>query len=91
MSPHPDSRNVLHSPCNKVHYKDEVFLQYFGYMCTIHGCMDIPEENLYIVEIIDVCEMTRQTAAEGVNGKVEVRLSGKPGIAMLAVNDENFN
>ena len=53
--------------------------------------MDIPEENLYIVEIIDVCEMTRQTAAEGVNGKVEVRLSGKPGIAMLAVNDEKFN
>ena len=69
----------------QVHYKDEVFLQYFGDMCTIHGSMDLPEENLYNVEVIDVWEMTRQTAAEGVNGKVEVKLPGKPGIALIAV------
>ena len=43
------------------------------------------------VEVIDVWEMTRQTDAEGISGKVEVRLPGKPGIAMLAVKDEKFN
>lgn len=67
-----------------VHYKDEVYLQYFGDMCTIYAVMELPKENWYRLEIIDVWEMTRTEAYRCARGKTEVTLPGKPGIALLA-------
>lgn len=70
-----------------IHVGKEVYLKYFGDMCTIYGKMQLPEEHLYTVEIIDVWEMTRTVAAEHVNGIFEVKLPGKPGIAILAARE----
>ena len=67
-----------------LHVGDEGFLQYYGDMCTIYGSIELPENHKYMVEIIDVWEMTRTIAAEHVSGKVEIVLPGKPGIAILA-------
>ena len=66
------------------HCEDNAFIHYFGTACNGRGIMTIPEEGSYDVEVIDVWEMTRETVLRGVNGKVEVKLPGKPGMAMLA-------
>lgn len=68
-----------------IHYKEEAYLTYYGNECTAYGTLQLPETGDYRVEIIDVWEMTRTVAAEHVNGKVEVTLPGKEGIAVLAV------
>lgn len=70
-----------------IHVREEVFLQYFGDMCTIYGTMELPEDNYYTVEVVDAWEMTRVITKEHVNGKVEVKLPGKPGIAILATRE----
>lgn len=67
------------------HYKDEVYLAYYGRHCTAAGDMDLPESSSYRLEVIDVWDMTRKTILTNVNGKVEFPLPGKEGIAVLAV------
>ncbi|HHV10797.1 MAG TPA: DUF4038 domain-containing protein [Clostridiales bacterium] len=67
------------------HYGDEIFIKYFERMCAGKGTMELPDTGKYKIEVIDVWEMTRKTALEGVNGTVEVELPGKEGIALLAV------
>ncbi len=71
-----------------VHYKDQVYLTYFGHMCTSIGNMRLPEDKKYTIEVIDVWEMTRTVAAEHVSGNVEFKLPGKEGMAALAILEE---
>ena len=66
------------------HCGEEAYLRYFSTSCNGRGTMELPEEGSYDVEVIDAWEMTRKTVLRGVNGKVEVKLPGKPGMAMLA-------
>ncbi|MDO4285460.1 MAG: DUF5060 domain-containing protein [Eubacteriales bacterium] len=63
---------------------EEAYLRYYGRDCTCIGELSLPEDQNYRVEVIDVWEMTRTTALEGVSGKVSVDLPGKEGIAVLA-------
>lgn len=63
---------------------DEVIIKYFERQCTKIGKLDLPEEGRYDVEVIDVWEMTRRPALEGVCGHVEVPLPGKEGMAVMA-------
>lgn len=66
------------------HCGEDAYLRYFSTACNGRGIMELPEEGSYDVEIIDVWKMTREKVLSGVNGKVEVKLPGKPGMAMLA-------
>ncbi len=63
---------------------DEVFLLYLENQCASIGELVLPEEGSYDVEVIDAWEMTRMKVLSGVNGKIQVTLPGKEGIALLA-------
>lgn len=68
-----------------IHCGTEGYLTYLGDACTIYSILELPKDRTYRVEVIDVWEMTRSVVAEGVSGKVEVSLPGKPGRAVLAL------
>lgn len=66
------------------HFKDQVYLRYYGHNCA--GIMDLilPENNFYQIEIIDIWEMSRNITVQSISGKVTVKLPGKEGIAVMA-------
>jgi len=66
------------------HCGEEAYLAYYGRHCTAVGEMELPETNRYHVEVLDVWEMTQETILTDVNGKVDLKLPGKEGIAVLA-------
>lgn len=66
------------------HCGEEAYLRYFGRACNGRGVLELPEEGSYEVEVIDTWEMTRTKVKNSVNGKVEVKLPGKEGMAILA-------
>ncbi len=63
------------------------FIRYFNIECAARFHLEFPEDRTYRVEIIDTWEMTRTVFAEHANGKIIVKLPGKEGIAVLAVED----
>lgn len=67
------------------HYEDRVFLQYLGRHCKGLLKWKLPEGHRYRVEVIDVWNMTRETVLEGAGGDIEVKLPGREGMAVLAV------
>ena len=66
------------------HVGDEAFLYYLERMCASKFTLQLPVGQQYRVEVIDVWEMTRTVALEGVSGQVDVSLPGKEGMAVLA-------
>lgn len=66
------------------HCGEEAYLRYFGRECNGRGIMELPETGNYEVEVIDTWEMTRDRVKSGVSGKVEVKLPGREGMALLA-------
>lgn len=69
------------------HYEDRVFLQYLGRHCKGLLKWKLPEGHRYRVEVIDVWNMTRETVLEGAGGDIEVKLPGREGMAVLAVEE----
>ena len=70
------------------HYKENVYLKYFGNQRPRVAAIRLPKENFYKVEIIDVWKMTRTVVEEKRSGKVPLQLPGKEGIAVLATRVE---
>ncbi|MDO5336639.1 MAG: DUF4038 domain-containing protein [Eubacteriales bacterium] len=70
------------------HYKNNIYIKYFGSQCPAIAAIRLPKEHSYKVEVIDVWEMTRKTAEEAGSGKVMLHLPGKEGIAVLATRVE---
>ncbi len=66
------------------HVGEDVYLQYYGEKCPSVSAIRLPQEESFKIEIIDVWEMTRETFAENVSGKVALKLPGKGGIAVVA-------
>lgn len=66
------------------HYKENVYLKYFGNQRPRVAAIRLPKEHFYKVEMIDVWDMTRTVVEEKVSGKVPLTLPGKEGIAVLA-------
>ena len=66
------------------HCGEDAYLAYYGRHCTAVGDIELPETNTYRIDVLDVWEMTRETILTGVNGKVNLQLPGKEGIAVLA-------
>lgn len=73
------------------HCKEEVYLYYFGRQCTSAAEIELPENGDYDIEVIDVWEMTRKKTMSGVHGKINVKLPGKEGIAVLAKRIKDMN
>lgn len=69
------------------HYGNAVFLQYMGRHCAGLLQWTLPEDRTYLLDVIDVWEMTRKTVLTGVSGKVTIRLPGKEGIAVVAIEE----
>ena len=66
------------------HYKENIYLKYFGNQRPRVAAIRLPKEHFYKVEMIDVWDMTRTVVEEKVSGKVLLTLPGKEGIAVLA-------
>lgn len=66
-------------------YEDQAFLQYYDRHCIAVGTLNLPEDGEYNIDVIDAWEMTREPLLYGVSGKVEFKLPGKEGIAVLAL------
>lgn len=69
------------------HCGEEVHIRYYGRECTCLGELDLPENGTYKIEVIDIWEMIRTKAMDGVNGKVKVKMPGKEGIAIMATKE----
>lgn len=61
------------------------YLYYYDLRCCRRDTIELPQTHTYRIELIDTWEMTRQVQARGVNGKVEVKLPGREGMAVLAI------
>lgn len=66
------------------HCGEFVFLVYYGNHCVATGELTLPEDKKYIVEVIDVWNMTRKVVGDGFSGNVKIALPGKEGIAVFA-------
>ena len=62
-----------------------VVIWYLGRTCPAVNYITLPDGGSYNIEVIDIWEMTRTPAAQGVQGTVKVSLPGKEGVAILAV------
>ncbi len=66
------------------HCGKNVYLWYYGRQCISVTELELPEEEKYDIEIIDVWEMTREKVLSEAGGKITVELPGKEGIAVIA-------
>ena len=71
------------------HYKDDIYLKYYGTQCSKYVKFRLPKDHSYKIEVIDVWEMTRTTLVEKGSGKVPLILPGKEGIAVLATRSDS--
>ena len=58
-------------------------LRYYAHTCPSLVSLDLKEDKKYRIEIIDIWEMTRKLAAEGVSGKIRIGMPGKEGIVAV--------
>ena len=63
---------------------DEAFLFYKDTECCAQARINLPADKSYKVEVIDTWEMTREAVMTGVSGTVDVKMPGKPYMAVLA-------
>ena len=71
------------------HYKDDIYLKYYGTQCSKYVKFRLPKDHSYKIEVIDVWEMTRTTLVEKGSGKVPLILPGKEVIAVLATRSDS--
>lgn len=64
-------------------------LEYFGHVRPAYLDLNLKEETEHKVEIVDIWEMTRRTAAEKACGKMRIKLPAKEGIALLIMEKQH--
>lgn len=64
---------------------ENYYLEYLGRIRPVYKELSLREDRIYRIEIIDIWEMTRTLAAEGVRGEVRIGLPGKEGIAIFVM------
>lgn len=67
------------------HCGREAYLKYLERQCAALTELDLPGDGSYRIEVIDAWNMTRETVAENVCGKVQVKLPGREDMAVLAM------
>lgn len=73
------------------HCGEDAYLTYYGRTCPYKADLQLPENKTYVLQVIDIWEMTKTTVLTGVSGTVAVPLPSKEGVAVLAVSEESFN
>lgn len=63
--------------------KEQVFIQYLARHCIGVLTWRLPEDREYIIDVIDVWNMTRETVMTAASGEVKIKLPGREGIAVV--------
>ena len=71
------------------HCGQEAFLYYLDDQCAASYAVTLPEERRYRVELLDTWAMQRQTVLEDAAGTVEIKLPGRPYMAILAIAEQS--
>ena len=66
------------------HVGDEVYLTFFDIRTCAKGAMNLPADNKYKVELVDVVNMTRQELPGVYSGNAQIDMPGKEGMALIA-------
>lgn len=69
------------------HAGEDAYLFYYGTDCCARVDIEVSNKNTYRIDVIDTWNMTRETVLCGVSGQMEVRLTGRPYMAILAVKE----
>lgn len=84
-----DERENFMSNTSPMSIKGDHFsLEYFGRTCPVYQELKLKEDVRHRVEIINIWDMTRSLAAEGVKGTVKIGLPAKEGIAVFVTETE---
>lgn len=73
------------------HCGEDAFLYYYGRNCPAIAQLQLPENAAYQVDVIDIWQMTRETACARASGSVIISLPGKEGIAVMATKLDDMN
>lgn len=66
------------------HIGEEFYLWFYDQQCFAEQTLPLPEGKTYLIEQIDVWEMTRAVIRQKASGRTMIHLPGKEGIAVLA-------
>lgn len=66
------------------HAGEDAYLWFNDRQCFGEQTLQLPEDKKYLIEVIDVWEMTRTVVAENASGNTRISLPGKEGLAILA-------
>ena len=66
------------------HVGEEAYIKFYDIHTNVLGDIILPENRKYKLEVIDVWDMTREVISESASGRVEFKLPGKEGMAVLA-------
>ena len=69
------------------HCGEDACLTYFARTCPGVTTVKLPDHGTYRIDVLDVWDMTRTTAAEHASGDTEITLPGREGMAVLAVRE----
>lgn len=67
------------------HCGEDAYLTFYDLRTCSEDVLELPKEGCYRVELIDTWEMTRTVLYERANGRTQLTLPGKEGMAVLAV------
>lgn len=70
--------------CYAGHCGEEVYLHYYDQRCCAKDTIMLPKDKSYRIELIDTWNMTGHTIMEAASGETEIRLPGRPYMAVLA-------
>lgn len=63
---------------------DSAIIEYYYLRCPAVNKMNLPKDKCYRVELIDTWNMTREVIAEDASGEIEIKLPGRPYMAVIA-------
>ncbi|MBE5889336.1 MAG: DUF4038 domain-containing protein [Lachnospiraceae bacterium] len=69
------------------HAGEDTYLFYYGTDCCARVDINLPKDHTYKIEVIDAWNMTRETFTTGASGDLEVKLTGRPYMAVLATRE----
>lgn len=88
MIPENDRENFMANTSPMVIKGERFSLEYYGRTCPVYQQFSLKEDRKYRIEVIDIWEMTKSLAAEGVSGSVKIGLPAKEGIAVFITEIE---
>lgn len=69
------------------HFKEEVFIKYYGIQRPLRSCMILPKNHSYRIELIDTLKKTKTLLVKGVSGTAWFSMPGEEKMAVLALRE----